>query len=128
MRVLGSSVLTFEALMVLLAIPVAVTLGRVHNTPLMVGAFVGVAVVCLLAVGVVTRPYGPAVGWGVQLLVLATGFLVPAMFILGAMFAGLWFLAVRLGTQADAQRAAVSASADAIEPAPPPHEETGGAR
>ena len=109
--------LTFEALVVLLAIPVALTVGRLHNTALVVAAFVGVAVMCLLAVGVVTRPYGPAVGWGVQVAVLATGFLVPAMFILGAMFAGLWFLAVRLGTKADAQRAAAVARQQDAPPA-----------
>lgn len=101
MRVLGSSVLAFEAIVVLLAIPVALAVGQPSSPGLVAGALGALALLCLLSIGVVARPQGPAVGWAVQALVVATGFLVPAMFALGALFALLWFMAVRLGRKAD---------------------------
>ncbi|MCX6460945.1 MAG: DUF4233 domain-containing protein [Actinobacteria bacterium] len=106
MRVLGSTVLALEAIMLLLAIPVALTVTRSQSTTMVVVVFVGLAILCILALGVVARPQGPAVGWVLQALVIATGFLVPVMFVLGAVFALLWFAAVRLGTRADAERRA----------------------
>jgi len=96
LRVLGSSVLGLEALMVLLAIPVALTVYPERGTALVVGVFVGLAVLCVLCAGVVVRPWGVAAGWVMQALVLASGLLVPTMFFLGAVFALLWFAAVRL--------------------------------
>ena len=92
--------------MLLLAIPVALTVSQNPNTALVISVFVGLAVLCLLTLGVVTRPQGPAVGWVVQALVIASGFLVPVMFVLGVIFALLWFAAVRMGTRADAARQA----------------------
>ena len=106
MRVLGSTVLALEAIMLLLAIPVALTVSRSQSTTMVVVVFVGLAILCILALGAVARPQGPAVGWVLQALVIATGFLVPVMFVLGAVFALLWFAAVRLGTRADRARRA----------------------
>ena len=42
--------------------------------------------------------------WVLQGIVILTGFLAPLMFVIGAIFAILWFYAVRLGTRIDAQR------------------------
>jgi hypothetical protein len=106
MRVLGSSVLALEAIVVLLAIPVALTTTSPDRPWLVALALALLAVLCILAIGAVARPQGPAVGWVVQALVIASGFLVPAMFVLGIIFAALWFGAVRLGTRADAARRA----------------------
>ncbi len=50
----------------------------------------------------VTRPWAIPVGWGLQVLVVLTGLLAPAMFIVGGIFALLWGVAIRLGRQADA--------------------------
>jgi hypothetical protein len=41
----------------------------------------------------------------VQALALALGFVVPQMFALGAIFALLWYMALRLPKQAEAARA-----------------------
>lgn len=103
-RVLCTSVLALEALTVLLAIPVALALGPVDRRGQWAAALAVLALICMLAIGVVTRPYGPAVGWVVQVLVLASGFLIPAMFILGVIFALLWYAAVRFGRQTDSPR------------------------
>lgn len=106
MRVLGSSVLALEAIVVLLAIPVALVVVRPERPGLVAGALALLALLCVLAIGAVARPQGPAIGWVVQGLVIASGLIVPAMLVLGAIFALLWFAAVRLGTRADAVRAA----------------------
>ena len=41
-----------------------------------------------------------------QVLIIATGFIVPAMFFLGVVFAIMWFYAIRVGRQGDAIKAA----------------------
>ncbi len=105
MRVLCSSVLVFEAIVAGLFIPVAYFSGIVANgaTAAWIGAVL--AVLCIIAAAVVTRPYGVALGWIVQVLVLACGFVVPMMFALGLVFGALWWAALRYGRRADAARA-----------------------
>ena len=44
------------------------------------------------------------IGSVVQVLTIATGFLVPTMFFLGALFAGIWVLAYVLGQRIDAMQ------------------------
>lgn len=105
MRVLTSSVLVMEAIVLLLAIPVAVVAG---GQPAAAGwLLAGLALACALLPGLVNRPYYVAVGWALQLAVLASGVLAPMMFILGAVFTALWWTAVRLGRKADTGNRAV---------------------
>ena len=104
-KVLGSAVLAIEAIIVLLAIPVAATNGSVANPGLAIGIGVGLAVILLLAVGTLGRPWGVGLGWVLQVAILATGLLVPLMFIVGAIFVILWFFAIRSGRRVDALRA-----------------------
>ncbi|MFI0432396.1 MAG: DUF4233 domain-containing protein [Candidatus Nanopelagicales bacterium] len=105
MRVLCASVLVFEAIIAGLFIPVAYFSGVVANgaTAAWIGA--ALAVLCIVAAAVVTRPFGVALGWTVQILLLACGFVVPMMFALGLIFAALWWAALRYGRRADAARA-----------------------
>ena len=105
MRVLGSVVLALEAIIVILAIPLAATNGSVDNTGLAIGIGIVMAVLLVLAIGTLGRPWGVGVGWGLQVLVLAIGFYVPMMFVVGAVFALLWFVAVRNGRRVDGLRA-----------------------
>ncbi|MFJ4684899.1 DUF4233 domain-containing protein [Streptomyces sp. NPDC088789] len=70
--------------------------------------------------GLITRPGGVAMGWGLQGLLILAGFVVPMMFFLGAMFAGLWWASVHYGRQIDeakARFAAQSGAASADAPA-----------
>jgi hypothetical protein len=103
MRVLGAAVLSLEAIVVLLAIPVVLVVGTVP-VPAWLGISGGVVLALTLIVlaRYVTRPWAIPVGWGLQVLVVLTGLLAPAMFIVGGIFALLWGVAIRLGRQADA--------------------------
>ncbi|MET7330726.1 DUF4233 domain-containing protein [Nonomuraea sp. NPDC005650] len=93
MRRLGASVLGMEAIVAGLITPVAITVGGV--TPaLAVTAGIGLAVLCVVAAGLLKRPFGYVLGSLVQVLAICTGFLVPMMFFLGAIFAALWITAI----------------------------------
>ncbi|MFJ6566159.1 DUF4233 domain-containing protein [Streptomyces sp. NPDC091292] len=71
----------------------------------------------VLLCGVITRPGGIALGWAFQVALIASGFVVPMMFLLGACFAALWWASVHFGRQIDvakarfAERAAEAAEA-----------------
>jgi hypothetical protein len=103
MRVLGAAVLSLEAIVVILAIPVVVMVGTVP-VPAWLGISAGVilATALLVLARFVTRPWAIPVGWSLQVLVVLTGVLAPAMFIVGGIFALLWGVAIRLGREADA--------------------------
>ncbi|WP_329263908.1 DUF4233 domain-containing protein [Streptomyces pseudovenezuelae] len=80
---------------------------------------------CLALCGVVTRPGGIALGWALQIALIASGFVVPTMFFLGAVFAALWWASVHYGRKIDeakarfaAQSAQSAQSAQADSPAP----------
>jgi hypothetical protein len=57
----------------------------------------------------VTVPGGYVAGSIAQVLVLACGFVLPAMFALGGLFVVLWVVALRLGGRIDRERAAYDA-------------------
>ena len=104
MRTLCASTLIGEAFVIGLAGLVAMNLSGYSATT--VWAVSGSAMVlCVLLCAMVTRPGGIAIGWMVQVALIASGFVVPTMFILGAAFAGLWWAAVHFGRKMDAFRA-----------------------
>jgi hypothetical protein len=72
-------------------------------TSLSLGA--GLALLCVVAAGLLGRPGGYALGWAVQALSIGLGVVATAMFFLGAVFAALWATAYVLGTRIDAERA-----------------------
>lgn len=103
MRVLGAAVLSLEAIVVILAIPVVVVVGTVPVPPwLGISAGVLLALALIVLARYVTRPWAIPVGWVLQALVVLTGLLAPAMLIVGGIFALLWGVAIKLGRQADA--------------------------
>ncbi len=65
----------------------------------------GLAVLCVVAAGLLGRPGGYALGWLVQVVSIAMGFVVTVMFFLGAVFAVLWATSYVLGTRIDEERA-----------------------
>ncbi|MEU1300566.1 DUF4233 domain-containing protein [Streptomyces shenzhenensis] len=72
----------------------------------------GIAMVlCVLLCGMVTRPGGVALGWALQIALIASGFVVPTMFILGVMFAALWWASVHFGRKIDEAKARFAAQA-----------------
>jgi hypothetical protein len=50
----------------------------------------GLAVLCFLAAGLMRRPWGVTLGWVIQLVTLASAFVVPLMLVVGLMFLLLW--------------------------------------
>jgi hypothetical protein len=74
--------------------------------------------VSLLLCGMITRPGGIQLGWALQIALIASGFVVPTMFFLGALFAGLWWASVHFGRKVDEAKAKWAAQADAGAEAP----------
>jgi hypothetical protein len=91
------TVLSMEAVIVLLAIVPAKQLG--HASGATAGAVCGgIAIVALVLCGYVGRGRGALYAGSVfQALVIASGVLLSMMYILGAIFAALWFTGIWLG-------------------------------
>ena len=97
-RQLCGTVLIMEAIVIGLAIPVAIV-SEHANHGLAGGIGGGLAVCAVLIGGVVGRPH---MGWALwagtvlQVLVIAAGAVVPAMYVLGVIFAALWVTGIWL--------------------------------
>ncbi|MGJ5896987.1 DUF4233 domain-containing protein [Streptomyces niveiscabiei] len=70
----------------------------------------------VLLCGLVTRPGGVALGWGLQLALIVSGVFVPLMFFMGAVFAALWGASVHYGRKVDEARARFAAQAASTTP------------
>jgi Protein of unknown function (DUF4233) len=110
MRQLCGTVLVMEAIVIGLAIPVAIVYEHLHRG--VAGGVGGALAVCaLLLSGFVGRPgmgWALVAGSALQVLVIASGVVVPAMYILGSVFAALWITGIWL-----ARRLTTSAAPDA---------------
>lgn len=104
---LAATCLVLEALLVLFAVLAATGLSDLPRS-LIWGAGGALAVACLLAAGLVRRPGGLLLGTLLQVLLVATGFWVPAMFFLAPLFVALWFWFLYLGARVDGARAAAA--------------------
>jgi hypothetical protein len=65
----------------------------------------GLALACLVVAGMLRSPAAYVVGWLIQVAALALGFVIPLMFVLGAIFALLWGTAYFLGRKIERERA-----------------------
>ena len=108
MRRLCATVLVFEAIVIGLAIPVAITVGHVnpHAAGPAGGGLAGAGV--LIAIAVSLRSLGDSglrlalfAGTILQLLMIVSGIVVPVMYGLGTIFAVLWAIAIFLGRSAE---------------------------
>lgn len=112
MKVLCSSVLAFEAVVVLLATSLAASSGAVSSTALAWAAGLALMVLLILGIGTLRRPWGVTAGWVLQGLVLASAVVVGwTMLIVGVIFVVLWWAAVQNGTRVDALRAQAAEAA-----------------
>jgi hypothetical protein len=99
-----SIVLTLEAVLVFF---IALTVFGLHSLP-PVEAFVGgaaLALVLLLATRIVRYGWGVWVGWVLQAVILATGIVLPALYIVAALFIALWIFCFVRARQIDRQNA-----------------------
>lgn len=111
MRVLGSSVLALEAIVVLLAIPIAINNANINALlALSVGAVI--ALLMLITIGFISKPIAIPIGWALQVVTIILGFVVPAMFVVGGVFAILWYFAVKNGRSIDRARELGGSSAE----------------
>ncbi|GAA0653850.1 DUF4233 domain-containing protein [Streptomyces thermocarboxydovorans] len=62
--------------------------------------------------GMVTRPGGVALGWALQIALIASGFFVPFMYFMGVLFAALWWASVHFGRKVDEAKARFAAEAE----------------
>ena len=99
MRRLCATVLIMEAIVIGLAIPVALTVEHASRRPAALAGGILVAAAVLLAVLAARGPLRLVLAGGslLQVLVLAAGAVVPAMYFLGAVFAVLWGIGIWLG-------------------------------
>jgi len=117
---IAATILSVEAIVIGLAIPVAIAASDVDAST---AVSVGLALVaaCVTAAALVRRgSIGYYLGSVLQVVAIALGLVVPVMFALGGIFAVLWFLTLRLGREverADAARRAAQAAQ------PPPDEQ-----
>jgi hypothetical protein len=103
-----AAVLVFEGLVVFFATLVALDLSDLPDRTLWVVGSIG-ALACLLLAGLLKRPWAMPAGAVVQVALVLSGFVVPVMFFLGALFAGLWFFAIYLGRRVERLQAAARA-------------------
>ena len=108
-RGMCAAVLCLEAITLGLTTPVMITIAGVSvGTALVVG--LGLAVLCLLLAGMLRAPWAYALGYAVQVAAVGLGFVIPMMFLLGAIFALLWTAADFLGRKIEREKAAAWAA------------------
>lgn len=112
MRALAACVLVSEALVILFAVLVAKDLSDLDgSTVWAVGGAASLA--CLLLAGLLRFRWAYVAGSVLQALVVASGVVVPLMFVLGLVFAALWSLGLTLGLRV--QRLQAAAARDAAD-------------
>ena len=111
-RGMCAAILCLEAITLGLTTPVMVSVSDVAlGTALAVG--LGLMVACLLLAGMLRAEWAYTLGWVVQVAAIGLGFVVPLMFVLGAIFALLWGTGYFLGRKIERERAAAYAAFDA---------------
>lgn len=119
MRQLCSMTLISEAVVICFAALVAMRLTDFSAGSVWAVAGPG-AVVCVLLCGALRHPWAITVGWVLQGCLVASGVLLPVMYVLGVVFAVIWFAAVAVGRKVEAAKAAHAEAAAGGEGAAPP--------
>jgi len=106
MRGAAAALLIFEVIVVFLASLAAATTTDI-DPAVVWAAGGGLSLLCIAAAATLRRrSVGLVLGSAAQVLAIASGFAVPAMFILGALFGGLWIMGIVLGRRIEAVQAA----------------------
>lgn len=99
---IAAALLTLEAVVFVLAIPVMISVADMR-AEVAVPLGLGIVVVTLVAAGLCRRGRaGYVAGSIVQVLAIAGGFIVSAMFVIGGVFAVMWIVLMRIGPRVDA--------------------------
>jgi Protein of unknown function (DUF4233) len=89
LRGVYAATLTLEAIVVALALLVLPKFGD-GATPFGVTVISGLAVAMVVAAGLQRRPWGLGLALGLQVVMIACGLLVPALGVMGVVFALVW--------------------------------------
>ncbi len=125
----ASTVLVLEAFAVLFGTLVSFGLHRDEypvGLLLSGGALLSVALIATCAF--VTRSAGLKAGWVLQVLIVATGFVEPMMFVVGMLFAAAWWYALTTGARLDrenVERDKAQREWTAAQPEEPPGQQPG---
>lgn len=114
-RTLAGIVLAFEVVVVFLAALVIWGLSREEGgilglpewAPLAGGGVVILGLV--VAMGMLRHEWAYGLGWALQAVIFASGVLNPTMFVVGALFGGMWAYCMIVGGRIDRDRAAQAA-------------------
>lgn len=103
-RALASIVMSFESIVVFFATLAAFGL-KVAPTQWVWGIGISMSILLILTPAILGKPGGYAFGWLLQILIVASGFWVWGMFIIGAILMGMWIWAMIAGGTIDKARA-----------------------
>lgn len=94
-------ILVFELIVLVLAFPGMVYVSNVSSTR--AGVWCGiVALMALLGAGMLRRGHvGWALSWLAQVGMILLGILTPMMYLVGAIFAGIWVMSIVMGRRID---------------------------
>jgi hypothetical protein len=73
----------------------------------------GLAVSCILAAGLMRRPFGVTLGWLIEVATFLSAFVVPAMLVVGIIFTALWVTCLVQGHRIDTLQATWAAEREA---------------
>ena len=100
MRALTSAVVSFEILIIILFIPAALQNDSI-NSRLIIFTSIGLIVFSIIILGLLKKRIGLILGSIFQVILIALGFFVNWMFILGLIFLGLWVASIKIGKKTD---------------------------
>lgn len=106
MRILGAAVLAFEAFVM----GFALLLAKDNHGSLAITLGIILMIALILNSGIMKRKVGWIMGSIFQLCLIGYGFVVGAMFFMGALFAALWVAAIVVGRKGEAIRAELLAN------------------
>lgn len=117
----ASTVLLLEAFVVFFGTLAVFGLRREEFPPALIFSVgIGLSLVLAFTCAVVTKPWGIAVGWVLQVVLILTGIVEPTMYLVGVLFAISWWYGIRTGIRIDreaAQRERDQAAWEASHPA-----------
>jgi hypothetical protein len=103
-RSMCAAMLTLQAVVLFLTTPVMISVAQVGwRAAVPIG--LGLTVACVVAAGMLRRPWAYGLGWAIQVASIALGVVIAMMFFLGAIFAALWAGAYLVGRKIDVEKA-----------------------
>lgn len=101
----GTAGLSIEALVLLLAVPAVISAQRGHVSVAGVSYMGALVVLLIVAAAVLRRSFGKRFATAVQPLVILGGIVTWPMYLVGAVFAGIWWYWLRQWDYAEQVRA-----------------------